>query len=131
MTRKEEALDKAGAPLYLYDSVISFIEKHNGTTFLPGTKLSRVEALFSNLSTRFPVPKPEASYIALENGTEDQENYWHRQGDTVHVELWDFEEMKCEYLLNPFHFGPSENLVNKSNPLASTNPKGQKIKSCW
>jgi len=131
MTRKEEALvdlwhmlDEAGAPSYLYDSVVSFIEKHNGTTFLPGTKLSRVEALFSNLSTRFPVPKPETSYVALENGTEGQENYRRRQGDTVRVERWDFEEMAREYLLNPFLFGPSENLVNKSNPFGKYEPQG-------
>jgi hypothetical protein len=63
-------LSEAGSPLYLFDKVVGFVEKHAGHTFQKGVTLPRRETLIKQMQQQHNVPPPVPIPVVLENGTE-------------------------------------------------------------
>jgi len=109
-------LDKAGSPLYLFDNVVAFIERHSGTTFEKGNTLPRRETLLKRMSEKHPVAPPDSVPVALEIDPDGEDGNRRRRTDVVTVQTWSFEKLLQDYLLDPFLFGNTDNLVNADNP---------------
>jgi hypothetical protein len=98
-------LSEAGSPLYLFDEVVGFVEKHAGRTFEKGVTLPRRETLIKQMQQQHNVPPPVPIPVVLENGTEGTPQYRRQRKDSVTVQAWLFEQMMQDYLLDPFLFG--------------------------
>jgi hypothetical protein len=86
-------LSKAGSPLYIFDEVVGFMEKHAGHTFQKGVTLPRQETLIKQMQQQHNVPPPVPIPVVLENGTEGTPQYRCRRKDSVTVQTWPFEQM--------------------------------------
>ena len=115
-------LHDAQSPQYLFNDVVSFIEKHNGTTFKVGQPLDRRKTLLKRMHDTFKLPKPEAVQVALETGTEDQVLRRQNRHDSVTVMRWDVEQVIAAFLMDANLFGYRENLVNRTTPFAKYAP---------
>jgi hypothetical protein len=127
---------KAGSPLYLFDEVVGFVEKHAGHTFQKGVTLPCQETLIKQMQQKHNVPPPVPIPVLLENGTKGTPQYCHRREDSVTIQAWPFEQMMQDYLLDPFLFGNKYNLVNGDNPwekYVSSDPTNDKevLASYW
>lgn len=147
-------LDKAGAPLELFDTMIKFIEKHLGSAFVPGRRLQRRDTFLKNLKVRFVLPDHENVPVTVETGNEpcvipdtlysladsdnnsdveaEVDNYRRSHFDTIIVPRWSFEDCLRSFLLDPFLFGNVDNLVNKDRPFkkyVSRNPNDTELLS--
>jgi hypothetical protein len=127
-------LDNAGAPLALFDIVLRYIEDNIGKAFVPGCQPPRREAFLHSLTNRFAVPTHENIPVTIEIGNEPapslgsanddlalvehQINGYRRVTfDTVTVPRWSFEECLRSYVLDPFLFSNTQNLVNMTSPF--------------
>ena len=127
-------LDNAGAPLSLFDIVLRYIEDNLGKAFVPGCRLPRRDTFLNSLTQRFAVPTHENIPVTIEIGNEpsptlgstdddiseiEQQIDRYRRGnfDTVTVPRWSFEDCLRSFVLDPFLFGNTENLVNKISPF--------------
>jgi hypothetical protein len=63
-------LTKAGSPLYLFDEIVDFVEKHTGHKFQKGETLPHQETLIKQMQQKHNVPPPVPIPVVLENGTE-------------------------------------------------------------
>jgi hypothetical protein len=63
-------LSKAGSPLYLFNEVVGFVEKHARHTFQKGVTLPQQETLIKRMQQKHNVPSPVPIPVLLENGTE-------------------------------------------------------------
>jgi hypothetical protein len=129
-------LSKAGSPLYLFDDIVGFVEKHAGHTFHEGVTLPHQEALIKQMQQKHNVPAPVPIPVVLENGTEGRPEYHRRREESVTVQAWPFEQMMQDNLLDPFLFGNKDNLVNGDNPwgkYVSSDPNNNKevLASYW
>jgi hypothetical protein len=82
------------------------------------------------------VPAPVPIPVVLENGTEGTPKYHHQRKESVTVQVWPFEQMMQDYLLDPFLFGNKCNLVNGDNPwrkFIPSNPNNNRevLASYW
>jgi hypothetical protein len=68
-------LSKAGSPQYLFNDIVSFMEKHAGHTFHKGITLPRQETLIKRMQQKHNVPAPVPIPVVLENGTEGRPEY--------------------------------------------------------
>jgi hypothetical protein len=101
---------------------------------VPGCRLPRRETFLHSLTNRFAVPTHENIPVTIEIGNEpapslgsanddlalvEHQINGYRRGtfDTVTVPRWSFEECLRSYVLDPFLFGNTQNLVNKSSPF--------------
>jgi hypothetical protein len=127
-------LDNAGAPLALFDIVLRYIEDNVGKAFVPGCQLPRRETFLHSITNRFAVPTHENIPVTIEIGNEsapslgsanddlalvEHQINGYRRGtfDTVTVPCWSFEECLRSYVLDPFLFSNTQNLVNKTSPF--------------
>ena len=129
-------LSKAGSPLYLFDKVVAYLEKHAGRTFKMGATLPRRETLLKTMRQKHKIPPPEPVPVVLENGAEGTPEYHRGREDLVTVQSWPFEEMMKQYLVDPFLFGNKDNLVNTNDPwgkYVSSDPDNDKevLASYW
>jgi hypothetical protein len=60
-------LSKAGSPLYLFDDIVGFMEKHAGRTFHKGVTLPHQETLIKGMqqSTMFLLQYPYQLYMKM------------------------------------------------------------------
>jgi hypothetical protein len=122
-------LSKAGSPLYLFDDIVGFVEKHAGHTFHKGVTLPRQKTLIKRMQQKHNVPAPVPIPVVLENGTKGRPEYRCRREESVTVQAWLFEQMMQDHLLDPFLFGNKDNLVNGDNPwgkYVSSDPNNDK-----
>jgi hypothetical protein len=70
-------LSKAGSPLYLFNEIVSFMEKHTGHTFQMGVTLPHQETLIKQMQQKHNVPPPVPIPVVLENGTKGMPLYHH------------------------------------------------------
>jgi hypothetical protein len=70
-------LSKAGSPLYLFDKIVGFMEKHTGHTFQKGVTLPHQETLIKQMQQKHNVPPPVPIPVVLDNGTEGTPQYHH------------------------------------------------------
>jgi hypothetical protein len=70
-------LSKAGSPLYLFNEIVGFMEKHAGHTFQKGVTLPCQETLIKQMQQKHNVPAPVLIPVVLENGTEGTPKYCH------------------------------------------------------
>jgi hypothetical protein len=129
-------LSKAGSPLYCFDNIVGFMEKHAGHTFQKGVTLPHQENLIKKMQKKHNVPPPVPIPVVFENGTEGTPQYHHRCNEPVTVQAWPFEQMMQDHLLDPFMFGNKDNLVNGDNPwgkYVSSDPNNDKevLASYW
>jgi hypothetical protein len=130
-------LSKAGSPLYLFDEIVGFVEKHARHTFHKGVTLPHQETLIKGMQQKHNVPAPVPIPVVLENGTnEGTPEYHHRRKESVTVQAWPFEQMMQDHLLDHFLFGNKDNLVNGNNLLGkyvSSDPNNEKevLASYW
>jgi hypothetical protein len=68
---------KAGSPLYLFDKIVGFMEKHTGHTFQKGVTLPHWETIIKKMQQQHNVPPPVPIPVVLENGTEGTPQYCH------------------------------------------------------
>ena len=108
-------LSRAWVQLYLFD-VIAFIEWHVGTTFQKGHTLLRWATLIKWMADKHSVPPPDSVPVTLEINANGINDYRRCQDDVVTIQVWPFEQIMQEYLLDPFLFGNESNLVNAGNP---------------
>jgi hypothetical protein len=66
---------KARSPLYLFDKIVGFIEKHAGHTFQKGVTLPHQETLIKRMQQKHNVPPPVSIPVVLENGTKGTAQY--------------------------------------------------------
>jgi hypothetical protein len=79
-------LSKAGSPLYLFDEIVGFVEKHAGHTIQKGVTLPYQETLIKQIQQKHNVPPPVLIPVVLENGTEGTPQYRHGREDSVTVQ---------------------------------------------
>jgi hypothetical protein len=53
--------------------------------------------------------------VPLEIDSNSVSDYRWSRDNVVSVQVWPFEEIMCEYLMDPFLFGEKDNLVSQSN----------------
>jgi len=127
LTESEEAclelyqvLDKAGAPLHLFDDVAAVISKHSSKGFCPiKYEIPSRKTLFRRLEKKFQSPKPEVVPVVLENGTENNPLEYHIGfHDKVNVVRWNAKELVVDMLDDMEIFGNIDNLaVNPGDPF--------------
>jgi hypothetical protein len=66
---------EAGSPLYFFDEVVGFMEKHTGHTFQKGVTLPCQETLIKQMQQQHNVPPPVPIPVVLENGTKGTPQY--------------------------------------------------------
>jgi hypothetical protein len=81
---------EAGSPLYLFDKVVGFVEKHTGCTFQNGVTLPCRETLIKQMQQKHNVPPPVPIPVVLENGSEGIPQYHCQREDSVTVQAWPF-----------------------------------------
>jgi hypothetical protein len=69
---------KAGWPLYLFDKIVGFMEKHARHTFQKGVTLPHWKTLIKQMQQKHNVPLPLPIPVLLENGTEGTLQYHRR-----------------------------------------------------
>jgi hypothetical protein len=126
----------AGSPLYLFDKVVGFMEKHAGHTFQKGVTVPHQETLIKGMQQKHNVPPPVLIPVVLENGSEGTPQYHCRREESVTVQAWPFEQMMQDYLLDPLLFGNKYNLATGDNPwgkYVSSDPNNDKevLASYW
>jgi hypothetical protein len=68
-------LSKGGSPLYLFDKIVGFVEKHAGHTFHKGVTLPCQQTQIKQMCQKHNVPAPVPIPVVLENGTEGTPEY--------------------------------------------------------
>jgi hypothetical protein len=81
-------------------------------------------------------PPNDSIPVPLEIDANSIDEYHQCHDNVVSVQVWPFEKIIHEYLMNPFLFGNPNNLVNASNPWGkyiSSDPDGDKemLASYW
>jgi hypothetical protein len=102
---------KAGSPLYLFNDIVGFVEKHAGHTFHKGVTLPRQETLIKQMQQKHNIPAPVPIPVVLENGTKGRPEYRRQRKESLTVQAWPFEQMMQDHLLDPFLFGNKESTV--------------------
>jgi hypothetical protein len=69
---------KSRSPLYLFDEIVGFLEKHTGLTFQKSVTLPCQETLIKHMQQKHNVPPPVPMPVELENGTKGTPQYYHR-----------------------------------------------------
>jgi hypothetical protein len=114
-----DMLRNSDAPLWLFDKVVAFIEKHNGRTFCRHKTIPHWEALLKELHWSFSVPRAKGIPVAMETGNEAlaPEGYECLPRHSVVVQRWPILSVLQEYFLDLRLFGNKHNLVNAHNPF--------------
>jgi hypothetical protein len=68
-------LSKAGSPLYLFNDIVGFVEKHAGHTFHKGVTLPHQETLIKQMQQKHNVCAPVPIPVVLGNGTKGRPEY--------------------------------------------------------
>jgi hypothetical protein len=111
-----DMLRNSDAPLWLFDKVVAFIEKHNGRTFCRHKTIPRWEALLKELHWSFPVPRAKGIPVAMETGNEAlaPEGYERLPRHSVVVQRWPILSVLQEYLLD-LRVSPCSRAVPRQN----------------
>jgi hypothetical protein len=124
---------EAGSPLYLFDEVVGFMEKHTGHTFQKGVTLPNRETLIKRMQQKHNIPPPVLIPVVLENGSEGIPSIIVNAKIQSLYKPGHFKQMMQDYLLDPFLFGNKYNLVNGDNPCGkyvSSDPTGPMTRKC-
>jgi hypothetical protein len=111
-----------------FDQVVGWLEDHiSKGTFINIGKLPRCQALMNQLSHKFPTPPHHLETVMLETGTENVEHpNEYECGRAVKIPIWDFQEMRTHYLLDPVLVGNKDHLINSDNPFSKYVPEHPK-----
>lgn len=108
----------------MFDVLVTFIKKHNGSTFIQNRMLKHQNALLKDLWKLFPTPEAEVIPEAMETRNEDlaPEGYQCIPRHTIMVQRWPIAKILQDYLLDLQLFGNKLNLVNVQDPFGKYVP---------